>query len=78
MAKQEKLEHELDGKSPFDRLSDAEYAYRRAAENIGRNLGDAPAAGLLKLWMESETHRDSLLWQNAQFQRRSEIDRYWD
>ena len=61
MAKQEKLEHELDGKSPFDRLSDAAYDYRRAAENIGRNLGDAPAAGLLKLWMESETHRANIL-----------------
>src|SRR5437667_7522385 len=34
MAKQDKLEHELDGKTPSDRVKAAGYAGRRAGENI--------------------------------------------
>src|SRR5262245_36141646 len=34
MAKQEKMAHDLDGKTPYQRLTDAGYAYGRAGENV--------------------------------------------
>ena len=61
MAKQEKLEHELDGKSPFDRLDDAKYDFKSGGENIGMSAGDTPVADVFKLWMESEKHRANVL-----------------
>jgi uncharacterized protein YkwD len=61
MAKQEKLQHDLDDKTPFDRLDDAKYEFRRAAENILQHAVDSAPADMLKLWMDSETHRANIL-----------------
>jgi uncharacterized protein YkwD len=60
MAKQMKMAHELDGKSPFDRLKDVGYSYRRAAENVA--FGDGAAIeDLFRGWMNSEGHRKNIL-----------------
>lgn len=61
MAKQEKLDHELDGKSPFDRIKDAKYKYRTAGENIAMSFPDPSMADILKLWLESPPHRANIL-----------------
>ena len=61
MAKQEKLDHDLDCKSPFDRLKDANYDFRHAAENIAQSVGEPTIADILKLWTDSEPHRANIL-----------------
>lgn len=61
MAKQEKLDHELDCKSPFDRLDSVKYNYQRAAENIALSAGEPSMADILKLWMDSDGHRANIL-----------------
>ncbi|MCI0683132.1 MAG: CAP domain-containing protein [Gemmataceae bacterium] len=61
MAKQEKLDHELDGKSPFDRLKEAKYEFQRAAENVAQNSDQASTADIMKLWLDSEPHRANIL-----------------
>src|SRR4051794_17245954 len=42
MAKQGKMEHELDGQSPFDRIKSSGYKYRFAGENIAFGDEDIP------------------------------------
>ncbi|HEY7425480.1 MAG TPA: CAP domain-containing protein [Gemmataceae bacterium] len=62
MAKQEKMEHILDGKNPGKRVLAAGYDYGKVAENIA--VSDGPAAPLpviVKGWMESKIHRENLL-----------------
>jgi uncharacterized protein YkwD len=62
MAKQGKLEHDLDGKTPFQRMKAAGYRYLRGGENIA--MGDAKDVSLsevVKGWMESKFHRENLL-----------------
>jgi uncharacterized protein YkwD len=59
MARQGKMEHKLDGKTPFDRIKGAGYRYSVAAENIAR--GDAPLADVIAGWMKSKSHRENLL-----------------
>ena len=61
MAKQEKLDHELDCKTPFDRMKEASYKFLRAGENIAVNVGETRMADILKQWMESEGHRANIL-----------------
>jgi uncharacterized protein YkwD len=62
MAKQEKMEHTLDGKTPLDRLRDAGYLFARGGENIAAGDADATSpATVMKAWMESKTHRDNIL-----------------
>jgi uncharacterized protein YkwD len=61
MAKQEKLEHDLDGKTPFNRLDDVKYNYLRGGENIARSAGEPTMAEILAIWMESEGHRANIL-----------------
>src|SRR5262245_56299303 len=62
MAKQEKLDHVLDCKSPFDRLDDAKYRYQSGAENIAVSAEQNPSmADILKLWMDSDPHRKNIL-----------------
>jgi uncharacterized protein YkwD len=61
MAKQETLNHELDCKTPFDRMKEANYEYRRAGENIAYSGGETTLADILKGWMESEGHRANIL-----------------
>ena len=61
MAKQEKLEHELDGKNPLDRVKEAKYEYRRMAENVAMSSGNPSMADIFKLWMDSPPHRANIL-----------------
>ncbi len=62
MAKQEKLDHVLDGKSPFDRLDDAKYDYQSGAENVAMSAEEQPTmADIFKLWMDSDLHRKNIL-----------------
>jgi uncharacterized protein YkwD len=72
MAKQEKMEHVLDGKGVADRAKEAGYRYRAIGENIAQAIGEedtpAPAPALIhQSWMESEGHRANLL--NPKFQQ---------
>ena len=61
MAKQGKLEHVLDDKSPGDRLRDAGYKFAVAGENIARFSNQAKAESVMKTWMESKVHRENIL-----------------
>lgn len=62
MAKQEKLDHVLDCKSPFDRLDEVKYPYQSGAENIAVSAEQNPSmADIFKLWMDSDTHRKNIL-----------------
>jgi uncharacterized protein YkwD len=62
MAKQEKLEHVLDDKTPKDRIQASHYPYRFIGENIA--MGDIEFNQIMKAWMESEKHRDNILSPN--------------
>ena len=62
MARQEKMEHILDGKNPGQRILASGYDYGRATENIA--MADGPGVPLKVIvsgWMESKIHRDNLL-----------------
>jgi uncharacterized protein YkwD len=61
MAKQGKMEHNLDGKTPLKRLQAAGYKYYRAYENIGAGDADVPLEDLMKAWMDSKGHRENIL-----------------
>jgi uncharacterized protein YkwD len=62
MAKQRKMEHELDGKKPSDRVSATGYNWGRISENLAiSENGVAPLTEIVKCWMESKTHRENLL-----------------
>ncbi len=66
MASQNFFSHNsLDGRTPFDRLTDAGIRYMTAGENIA--LGQSSAASVLNSWMRSEGHRANIL--NPQFKR---------
>ncbi len=59
MAAQEKLEHDLDGKTPADRADDAGYKWRSLSENIAARPETPKAA--LESWMDSPPHRANIL-----------------
>jgi uncharacterized protein YkwD len=59
MAKQRKLEHKLDGKTPYDRIRAAGYKYTVAGENVAR--GDVSLAEIVQEWMKSKIHRENIL-----------------
>lgn len=59
MAKQQKMLHDLDGKTPFDRIKGSGYKYFFAAENIA--AGDVPMDVIMAAWMKSEGHRKNIL-----------------
>src|SRR6185437_16865023 len=66
MAKQEKMEHVLDGKGVKHRVVDAGYAYRKVGENLAKAAGDpdlpAPAAAdIHDHWMKSKNHRANIM-----------------
>jgi uncharacterized protein YkwD len=66
MARQEKLDHVLDGKNPAQRALAGGYNYRSIGENIGKAAGDPdvpapPAANIHAFWMKSKHHRENLL-----------------
>jgi uncharacterized protein YkwD len=61
MVKQNKMEHELDGKRVLQRLDDIGYDYDFCGENIGllSDLKDIPK--IHEKWMKSKTHRDNIM-----------------
>jgi uncharacterized protein YkwD len=62
MAKQGKLEHDLDGKTPFQRIKATGYRYLRAGENIAMGgADDVTLPEVMKGWMDSKYHRHNLL-----------------
>ncbi|MFO0927547.1 MAG: CAP domain-containing protein [Gemmataceae bacterium] len=66
MARQERLSHQLDGKSVGGRVDEAGYDYRVVRENLARADGepdDPPPtpAELHARWMESAGHRGNIL-----------------
>lgn len=60
MAKQQKMEHVLDGKAAKDRVLASGYDYADVGENLARTDGDTPET-IFKLWMESAEHRKQIL-----------------
>ena len=61
MARQQKMEHVLNGKDPVDRLRDAGYKFSRMAENLAWIDQKLPLETMIKDWMNSQIHRDNLL-----------------
>lgn len=61
MAKQGKMEHTLDGKTPFDRLRESGYAFAQGGENIAAGDAEVTLATILKAWMDSPGHRENIL-----------------
>jgi uncharacterized protein YkwD len=59
MAKQGKMSHNLDGKTPRQRATDAGYKSSGAGENIGRSNVSPDA--VMKGWLESKGHRETML-----------------
>lgn len=59
MAKQQKLDHQLDGKDLANRLKTLEYAFSEAGENIAHKAGSVRL--VMKKWMDSEDHRNNIL-----------------
>ena len=62
MAKQNKLSHQLDGKSAGDRLKKGKYAFGAYAENIA--MGHPTSAAVVQGWMKSKGHKDNILDSN--------------
>jgi uncharacterized protein YkwD len=58
MARQGKMEHNLDGKTPYDRIKAAGYKYAVAGENLAR--GNLPLPDVVKAWIESRVHRENI------------------
>lgn len=60
MAKQDKMDHELDGKNPSDRVKAAGYKYSWTGENIamGENV---TIPEIFEGWMKSKGHRENIL-----------------
>lgn len=63
MAKQQKMEHILDGKKPSQRLEAAGYNnWGKVRENLLTvDMKNVPASKLVKAWMDSEDHRVNIL-----------------
>jgi uncharacterized protein YkwD len=66
MAKQEKMDHVLDGKGPAKRTTEGGYNYRVVGENLAQASGDAdapppPPADIHDNWMKSKPHRANLM-----------------
>ena len=61
MAKQGKMEHNLDGKTPKQRLQAAGYAYSRFCENIAAGDANVSLEDLMKAWLASKAHRENIL-----------------
>jgi uncharacterized protein YkwD len=64
MAKQGKMEHKLDKKDVFNRLDDAKFDYQVAGENIAFGPEGITMKTIMKLWMDSETHRKNILYKD--------------
>ncbi len=60
MAKQEKMEHKLDGLEPHERTKKVGFKTAWVGENIA--AGEAfPPKEVIKAWMDSKAHRDNIL-----------------
>lgn len=59
MAKQDKLEHVLDGKEPYERVKEAGYKYSATGENIAWNA--LSPREVVKGWMDSPPHKANIL-----------------
>src|SRR5262245_26583683 len=59
MAKKKEMKHELDGKSPDQRVLDTGYDYAEVGENLAG--GDGPVPEFFKLWLKSPAHRDNIV-----------------
>ena len=64
MARQGKMEHKLDKKDVFNRLDDAKLDYEIAGENIAFGDQGITTKTIMKLWMDSETHRKNILYKD--------------
>jgi uncharacterized protein YkwD len=62
MAKQQKMDHKLDGKGPQDRLKAAGYKFLGWAENIYLGSDNPKVADQsVRWWMKSKLHRENIL-----------------
>lgn len=61
MAKQQMMEHTLDGKGPPQRVTKAGYDYLSVGENIAFGEKGASVEAIFKGWMESKVHHDNLI-----------------
>ena len=59
MAKQQKMDHVLDGKDPFRRIHDTGYSFLTAGENIA--YGFDSTEEVMRVWMNSPGHRRNIL-----------------
>lgn len=80
MARQDKLEHELDGKTMVDRLQAVEYGMKSAAENIAHK--QTTPRKVMVSWMESEGHKANILTPDyihigVAVAKNSKGERYW-
>lgn len=60
MAKQEKMEHILDGKTPAERVQSTGYRWRNVGENIAYGLRTS-VEEIFEGWMNSKGHRENIL-----------------
>lgn len=63
MAKQDKLEHVLDGKTPSDRITAAGYDYSYNGENVAYS-SDLDVKETFQGWMDSPPHKKNILGEN--------------
>jgi uncharacterized protein YkwD len=61
MARQQKMDHVLDGKTPFDRMREAGYKFQRGAENVASGTPAMKLPAIMQLWMNSKGHRENIL-----------------
>lgn len=59
MAKLEKMEHELEGKTAKDRVEAVGYLYKRIGENIA--AGQKTPEAVMDAWMNSEHHKENIM-----------------
>lgn len=60
MARQGKMEHELDGQKPSQRVDATGYTWASTGENIAYGL-NTPVETIFKGWMDSQGHRENIL-----------------
>ena len=66
MAKQEKMEHKLDGKNPRDRADTVGYEGEWCGENVGEGTDGATKHSIKDMmdwWMKSPDHRKNILFE---------------
>jgi len=61
MAKQMKVDHVLDGKTPGNRTKDAGYRFEVCGENVGWGSKGWTAEQMMKWWMESKVHHENIV-----------------